>query len=209
MIGLSLLHLNVFVCQQPRMLPRGSLRWVVETGWASLIMHYTDMWSAGEATTVLVKLQEGTRRIWGGEVDAHSVLVAWGELIRAKFKTDNLPITCRLQHYPEMKHVVEIVSGLSSNYLALQQSAMASNARQQARDKMILQQQATIMEQNAKILEWMGAGAGLKIDKGKGAADSSILCPSSASRTPMSPQGDVRGGSGAYIHIYRKRYINT
>ena len=64
---------------------------------------------------------------------------------------------------------------------------------------MILQQQATIMEQNAKLLELMGAGAGLKIDKdkGKGAADSSIPCPSSTSRTPMSPQGDVRGGSGA------------
>ena len=199
MIGLSLLHLNVFVCQQPRMLPRGSLRWVVETGWASLIMHYAEMWSAGEATTVLLNLQNGTRRIWGGEDDAHSVLVGWGELIRAKFKSDNLPITCRLQHYPEMKHVVEIVSGLSSNYLALQQSAMASNARQQGRDKIILEQQATIMEQNAKLFELMGAGAGLKIDKdkGKGAADSSIACPSSASRTAMSPQGDVRGGSGA------------
>ena len=92
MIGLSLLHLNVLVCQQPRMLPRGSLRWVVETGWASLIMHYAEMWSAGEATTVLLNLQNGTRRIWGGEDDAHSVLVGWGELIRAKFKSDNLPI---------------------------------------------------------------------------------------------------------------------
>ena len=123
---------------QPRLLSTGYLRWVVETGWASLIMNYAEMWSAGEATPVLVKLQESTRRIWGGEKDAHSILISWGELIRTRFKSDNLPITSRLQHYPDMKPVVDMVSGLSSNYLALQQSTMATNTRQHAREKTIL-----------------------------------------------------------------------
>jgi hypothetical protein len=38
-----------------------SLRWVVETGWASLLMNSEDMWVGGEARAELVKLQESTR----------------------------------------------------------------------------------------------------------------------------------------------------
>lgn len=164
-------------------------------------MNYADMWAAGEATPVLVKLQESTRRIWGGEKDAHSILISWGELIRTRFKSDNLPITSRLQHYPDMKPVVDMVSGLSSNYLALQQSTMATNARQYAREKAILEQlaairtdQAAIMQQNAKILQ--SAAPALYIDKGKGSADTNILSPSPASVNPMSPPSLSQGASG-------------
>ena len=65
-----------------------------------------------EARAVLVKLQESTR-VMLGDSDAHEMLVSWGDLIRARFKADNLPITSRLQHYPDMRPVVDVLSDLS------------------------------------------------------------------------------------------------
>ena len=101
---------------------------MVETGWSSLLMNYEDMWAGGKARAVLVKLQESTRPMLG-DSDAHEMLVSWGDLIRAKFKTDNLPITSRLQYYPDMKLVVDVVPDLSSKYVAQQQIMLANNVR--------------------------------------------------------------------------------
>ena len=75
-------------------------------------MNYHDMWTDGEARAVLVKLQDSMRTVFG-DLDSHTLLVSWGELIRVKFKTDNLPITARLQHYPDMRPVVDVLSDLS------------------------------------------------------------------------------------------------
>ena len=65
-----------------------------------------------EARAVLVKLQESTR-VMLGDSDAHEMLVSWGDLIRARFKACNLPITSRLLHYPDMRPVVDVLSDLS------------------------------------------------------------------------------------------------
>ena len=54
---------------------------MVETGWASLLMNYDDMWKGGEARAVLVKLQASMRTVFG-ELDSHTLLVSWGELRR-------------------------------------------------------------------------------------------------------------------------------
>ena len=39
---------TVCACTQPRFMDGESLRWVVETGWASLLMNYEDMWVGGK-----------------------------------------------------------------------------------------------------------------------------------------------------------------
>lgn len=58
---------NVFL--QPRLLTEGEHRFVVETGIASLLMNYEEMLAAGEAVSVLVKLQNNTKIQWGGDVE--------------------------------------------------------------------------------------------------------------------------------------------
>jgi hypothetical protein len=78
---------NVCTCTYPRPVDGGSVRRVVETGWVSLLMNYTGMRAGGEATTVLVKLLESTHAIWGGHMDSLSILLSWGELSCARFKT--------------------------------------------------------------------------------------------------------------------------
>lgn len=171
---------TVCACVQPRFMNGGSLRWVVETGWASLLMNYDNMWAGGEAKSVLVKMQDCTRTMLG-DSDVHNTLVSWGDLIRTKFKTDNLPITCRLQLYPDLKLLVDMVSDLSSKYVSQQQSMLTQNARQTAREiiqntrqNLILDQLRKIGEDCKRILDFQGDPAPVWREKGKSSVDPEI-----------------------------------
>jgi len=150
------------------------LCWVVETGWASLLMNYQDMWTGGEARAVLVKLQDSTRAVFG-ELDPHTLLVSWGELIRVQFKTDNLPITARLQHYPDIKPLVDVVSDLSAHHVAQQQSMLAMHARQlamAAENKLILEKLDRIEGHCKRPLQ--GDRARVRPDEGESSVDPGV-----------------------------------
>jgi hypothetical protein len=136
-------------------------------------MNYHDMWTGGEARAVLVKLQASMRTVFG-ELDSHTLLVSWGELIRVQFKTDNLPITARLQHYPDIKPLVDVVSDLSAQYVAQQQIMLVKEARQLARDNRLSAENKLILEKLDRIertLELQGDGTRVRPDEGKSSVD--------------------------------------
>ena len=113
----------MYFITQPRLKQGGDHRWIVDTGFATLLVHYQEMLAAGEATDVLVKLQTHTRKLWGGEIDAHSMLLSWGTLIRRKFESDNLPVTCRTQHFPQIAPVVQQVVDMGTRLSEVECSA--------------------------------------------------------------------------------------
>ena len=179
------------------------MRWVVETGWASLLMNYDDMWKGGEARAVLVKLQDSMRTVFG-DLDSHTLLVSWGELIRVQFKTDNLPITARLQHYPDIKPLVDVVSDLSAQYVAQQQIMLVKEARQLARDNRLAAENKLILEKLDRIertLELQGDGTRVRPDEGKSSVDpvldGDIVPPPSPVGVVNQPQANMHDAAGS------------
>lgn len=138
------------------------MREVVKTGMATLIMHYEEMLKAGEASTVLVKLQESIRQHWPGIVDSHSVLVSLGQALREKWKRDNLPVTTRAACFPEIQpivHLLKTTDGKMDDVINKQTSmedrvrwSEESLAAIQANQRIILRNQAEILNllQNGK-----------------------------------------------------------
>ena len=170
-------------------------------------MNYHDMWTDGEARAVLVKLQDSMRTVFG-DLDSHTLLVSWGELIRVKFKTDNLPITARLQHYPDIKPLVDVVSDLSAQYVAQQQIMLVKEARQLARDnrlaaenKLILQKLDRIERHYKRTLELQGDGTRVRPDEGKSSVDlvvdGDIVPPPSPVGVGNQPQANMHDAAGS------------
>lgn len=170
-------------------------------------MNYHDMWTDGEARAVLVKLQDSMRTVFG-DLDSHTLLVSWGELIRVQFKTDNLPITARLQHYPDIKPLVDVVSDLSAQYVAQQQIMLVKEARQLARDnrlaaenKLILQKLDRIEGHYKRTLELQGDGTRVRPDEGKSSVDlvvdGDIVPPPSPVGVGNQPQANMHHEAGS------------
>ena len=135
------------------------------------------------------------------------MLVSWGDLIRARFKTDNLPITSRLQHYPDMKPLVDVLSDLSSKYVAQQQIMLANNLRQLARDNLetarhnlIVQKLGIIEDHYKRILELQGDPAPVRPDNGKSSADTEIKNSGNRDLPPLSPTGAGKRQQGNVPH---------
>ena len=134
---------------------------VVKTGMATLIMHYDDMLKAGEASRVLVILQNSVRTHWPGPVDHHALLISLGDQLREKWNRDNMTVTTRASCFPEIKPVVHLWQTTDQKMDAVLSNQSRMEVRVAGLEQMqasILANQSTIMNNQAQMLELLRGG---------------------------------------------------
>ena len=155
----------------------GRLRPLIETCFATNVLYHEERRSAGEMTSVCMKLEALLRKHL--EIaDSRTVLIKWGFLIRARFTADNLWLTCMKETSSDAQTAEAVRSVVS----------MLGNLRQQ-----VSEMQTTMQQQTAEVasLRQALAHATNRAVQARAAASASASASSSADLSPPAAADDA------------------